>query len=264
MRTKIAKRVALKISEGILKTTTDVVLFMFFLTCASAGKPKTSLGTHQAFRDANAALRELNYDIIKRTLAQLKRRGYVTYQRKHLKETIEITKEGKERLEQLLPTYRARRTWDHRMYLVTYDIPEVRKYNRDILRDYLRRIGAGMLQKSVWITPYNPRETLRSFLTEHGLSEIVIVSDLGTDAIIGEIDLKTLIHNIYRLDQLNKRYELFLEVYEGSKNPNCSCASVYLSILHDDPQLPFSLLPKDWLGDDAYKLALQICPALHL
>lgn len=264
MRTKKAKRIALQLSEGLLRTTTDVILYTFFLTCASAGKSKTSIGTHQAFNEAQTALQDFNYDGIKRTLTQLKHQGFVTYRRKYLKETIAITKEGKERLEQLLPKYHKIRTWDNRMYLITYDVPETRKYNRDILRRHRRHIGAAMLQESVWITPYNPRETLRSFLENEGLSEIVIVSDLGKDAIIGEIDLLTLVRQLYQLDKLNDRYKSYIEIYESEKHINLAGCSRYLSILRDDPQLPFPLLSKDWLGEEAHKLAAKLYPSLHL
>lgn len=264
MRTKKAKKIALQLTEGLLRNTTDVVLYTFFLICASAGKSKTSVGAHQSFSEAQDALKDFNYDAIKRTLAQLKQQGLLTYKRRYLKETIAITQEGKARLKKLLPVYHKHRTWDHRMYLVTYDIPESRRYNREILRHYLKRIGAAMLQESVWITPYNPRETLRSFLEEQELSEVVIVSDLGKDAIIGEIDLLTLVQQLYHLDKLNERYESFIEMYDDGKHSNLSGSSFYLSILHDDPQLPFPLLPKDWPGEEAHNLASKLYPSLHL
>lgn len=260
----MAKRIALELTEGLLRTTTDVVLFTLFLTFASAGKSKTSVGGHQMFDEAQAALKDFNYDAIKRTLTQLKHQGLITYKRKNLPETIEITKEGKARLSELCPTYLRQRTWDNRMYLITYDIPQTRKYNREKLRSFLKRMGAAMLQESVWITPYNPRETLRFFLEERSLCEVVIVSDLGHDAIIGDVDLHTLIRTIYHLDKLNARYEHFLELYEGNSHPDPLGVTLYLSILRDDPQLPFALLPKDWLGDKAYTIASKLYPSLHL
>ena len=87
---------------------------------------------------------------------------------------------------------------------------------------------------------------------------------MGTDAIIGEIDLRTLIQELYHLDELNTRYDAFIEGYRAKKYPNLWGASLYLSILRDDPQLPRPLLPKDWLGDKAYELATKLYPSLHL
>lgn len=264
MRTKKAGEIALRLTEGLLRTTTDVILFTLFLTFASAGKSKTSIGGHQMFDEAERALKDFNYEAIKRSLIQLKHQGMVTYKRKYLQETLAITVEGKKRLEEILPRYRKKRTWDNRMYLITYDVPQTRKYNREILRSFLKRLGAAMLQESVWITPYNPRETLRSFLEERGLSEVVIISDLGKDAIIGDIALHTLIRTLYHLDSLNKRYKKFFESHEEQKTSNPLGAAEYLGILRDDPQLPFPLLPKNWLGDEAYRLALKLYPSLHL
>lgn len=216
------------------------------------------------FDEAKKILDDINYTVIKRAIIQLKRKQLISYKRRHLKKTITITQEGRQRLAKLFPTYKTRRTWDKRIYLITYDIPQNRKNNRELLRSYIKRLGAAMLQESVWLTPYNPREILRSFLEERNLSEVVIVSDLGTDAIIGDENLKVLIAKIYKLEKLNKRYKDYVQTCQNQTKPLLWGASLYLSILRDDPQLPFALLPNDWHGDEAYELAKSIYLKLHL
>ena len=77
---------------------------------------------------------------------------------------------------------------------------------------------------------------------------------MGTDGAIGEEKLPDLIRRVYRLDALNERYTEFIEKYERKKNLTSvfGMSTDYFSILKDDPQLPFVLLPDDFLSEKAY------------
>ncbi len=44
--------------------------------------------------------------------------------------------------------------WDGIWRIVSFDIPESKRNNRNLLRDYLNCLGFRFLQKSLWITPY--------------------------------------------------------------------------------------------------------------
>jgi DNA-binding transcriptional regulator PaaX len=137
------------------------------------------------------------------------------------------------------------------MHVITYDIPEKQSNDRKKLRQYLRIIGCGLLQESVWITPYNPIDILRNFIKDKQLNgNIIIVSDIGKDGSIGEEDLHAMIIRVYRLEEINKRYEFWLK---DNNHIDHGSMIEYLFILKDDPQLPFALLPSWWKGDSAYK-----------
>ena len=71
---------------------------------------------------------------------------------------------------------------------------------------------------------------------------------------IGKEKLEDLIRRVYRLDALNARYDEFMERYEPQNKPKSlfDMSAAYFAILKDDPQLPFALLPKDFLGEKAY------------
>ena len=254
MRRKEFRDIALKVSEGLLQTATDTLLFTLYYTLCGFGKSRTSLGAHQMFYEATEWLHDFNYQTIKNALVQLKRKKYISYPQKRTKEVIEITEEGKQRLLNLIPHYRKKRNWDSRMYLITYDVPETHKSHREFLRSFLKRLGCAMLQESVWITPYNPRKTIRTFCTEYDLSGVVIVSDMGKDAVIGEVDMKSLIQSLYKLDKINDIYAKFIKLYGDVEKPHPILAASYLTILRDDPQLPFALLPKGWLGENAHAI----------
>lgn len=68
---------------------------------------------------------------------------------------------------------------------------------------------------------------------------------------------------VYHLDRLNARYGEFLK--QSLKHwPRFQIATTFYSILKDDPQLPFELLPKDWQGDkDFKKFSAIVGKSLH-
>lgn len=251
----------LSIAEGVFSHVVDLMLW-YTVYIAELSIPFNASG--KPFRASVAAdkfLNQVNYDVIKHAMVHAKQSGWITRRSRHA--IPEITKEGRLRLFQAMPHYDTRRIWDGRMHLVTYDIPEKRSGDRHLLRGYLRRIGCGRLQDSVWITPYNPIDMVRTFIEQRELGGTVIVSDLGQDGAIGEEDIRSLIDRVYALDALSMRYEKWLIDVQNKKNDHWN-AIQYLSILSDDPQLPFPLLPAWWKGDKAYLQIKQVLAKVDL
>lgn len=244
------------IGTQIFSSVVDLTLWMA-VYIAHLGVPQSRYG--MAFRaqiGADRFLSQWNYETIKRAIAHARQKKLLQPVKKGRHALPEITEAGKKRLAQLLPVYDDKRTWDGRIHLITYDIPEKQEQDRSALRDFIKKIGGAHLQDSVWITPYNPIDTLRSFIAEHRLTGTVIISDLGTDGSIGEEDVKSLVVRLWRLDLLNDRYNEWLKVAKHTKPMDAWMVVSYLSILKDDPQLPFSILPSWWKGDESYHLIL--------
>lgn len=244
-------RLALQAAEGVFAHTVDMALW-FSIYFAEISLPQSASGQlWRAEREADRFLNQINYDVIKNAMITAKKRGWV--------QTVcrgappEITEEGRHRLANVIPQYDGKRAWDGRMHLVTYDIPEKDKGKRELLRKQLIRIGCGNLQDSVWMTPYNPMDTLRTFIAERDLGGTIIISDLGRDASIGEENLQELVVRIYKLEELNTRYEAWIKNAKKLKLIDQLVLFGYFSILRDDPQLPFDLLPKWWKGNEAYR-----------
>ncbi len=248
-----SKEVIGQATEGLLRGTTNAVLFCFYLWGASFGKSKTSVGAYRMFQEAEDALSDVNYDTFKHALTQLRRQRFISQRRKRSPTDIAITAAGRRRLAKLLPTYQEKRPWDGTLYLVSYDVAETHRQKRDMLREYLRRIGCGMLQESLWVTPYNPRDLVDDFINHYGLRGTMLVSKLGRDGALGEEELPNLLDRVYGLSELNRRYSNFLQDVRAGRKTPFQLAIQYYSILADDPQLPFSLVPKDWLGERAYR-----------
>ncbi|MBI5619649.1 CRISPR-associated endonuclease Cas2 [Candidatus Gottesmanbacteria bacterium] len=245
----------------IFSTVVDLSLWIAVYV-ATLGLPQSPHAV--AFRAKLAAdrfLSQWNYETIMRAITHARRRKLLAPAVRRRHALPEITLEGRRRLSKIIPVYDEKRVWDARMHIITYDIPEKQHKERDALRDFIRTIGAAKLQYSVWITPYNPIDTLRTFIHEHRLVGTIIVSDMGSDASIGEEDLRSLVARVWRLDILNDRYTEWIKETKRSEHLDHWMLIAFLTILKDDPQLPFELLPRWWNGDKAYQLIL---PKLQL
>lgn len=251
MRSKKLKKEIIEITEGFLSTISDLLLWEIVYIGEAA--TTFSQNTWEPRVKADKFLDKVNYQTVKRAIQFARHKGWLK-KAKNKRVWPEITETGKKRLSSLIPRYDNKRVWDDRFYLVTYDIPEVRKRDRELLREYLKKIGAGVIQESVWLTPYNPNDILKEFIDERNLRGTVIISNLGKDGSIGEEDIKDLLVKIYKLEKINEEYNEFLEKYANKQiNPLKICFS-YWRILKKDPQLPFELLPSNWSGDKAYQL----------
>ncbi len=242
----------LEISEGLLSTLTDMILFTVFFgfEASVAGYGRS----WKASRETNKDLDEVNYKSIKRAIIHLKQKGLI--------ESIEvggkisqITSAGRIRLQSLLPKYDKKRVRDHRIYMITYDLPITKNNDRNRLRSYLKSIGCGLLQESVWITPYNPTKLIEEFVTKNNLDgNLIIVSSIGRDGAVGNFDVNDLINKVYNLFEVNEKYQSFIDWVKQGKLPKTMIVSRYLLVLKEDPQLPFELLPEGWLGNRAFQL----------
>ncbi len=254
------KELLKRVGEGVLSSSVDVMLWNVAFWGTVSLPQGTSGQVWRAQVEADRFLSEVNYDSLKQAINNAKRRGFVTRKERHA--APEITQAGRKRLKELLPQYDTKRVWDKRMHLVTYDIPETQHDDRNLLREYLRRIGCASLQESVWMTPYNPVDTLRMYVEEKNLAGTVLVSDMGQGGSIGEEDLQALVVRVYRLEELNQRYEEWLEEAAVAGAMDHWMVIAYLSILADDPQLPFAILPRWWKGEESYRKVQHVLPTL--
>ena len=249
-----------KITEGFLEKAVDATLVGIFFQLEF---PKYARS--QRWKLSSAAeehLEKINYQTIKRALYNLKKNGLI----QTIKETSvlpKITHEGLKRLNSILPHYDKERVWNGKVYLITYDLPISKNNERNALRNILKKIRCGKLQDSVWVTPYNPTEILKTKLFERGLNDLVIISSLGKDGTIGETNLSGLLIKVFLLSEINAKYLELISEYKERKITRDQFIFRYLSILVEDPQLPFELLPESWMGDRAYEIYYNLTMHVH-
>jgi DNA-binding transcriptional regulator PaaX len=120
------------------------------------------------------------YNLKKAGLIQIEKRGRQIY--------IHLTKEGRKKAGMFqIDNLRIQKPkkWDKEWRLVIFDISELKKTQREAFRGKLKDLGFSLLQRSVWIQPFDCRaeiELLREFF---GLSEneirLVVAKNIGVD-----------------------------------------------------------------------------------
>ena len=248
------KEKVLDLSCGLLASTIDLALFCVFQGINLGESEYGAIGARKATEASTEDVLAcgINSQTIKRAIWKATHQKFIKRSKTN-KNFFEITHEGLARLNSKIPLYKEKRPWDKHLYLVIYDIPEEEGRKRRILRDYLRKIGCGMLQASVWLTLYNPKGVLEKLIKEHDLPGSIIVADVGEKGSIGEEDLDDLVSRVYHLEDINERYKEFIKELKQPDLNKTQAYFLYLSILKDDPQLPFEILPYNWLGDKAHQ-----------
>lgn len=182
---------------------------------------------------------------------------------------LELTPGGKEKFKRRFPLFMQNKKWDGYFMVAVFDIPEKERTNRDNLRRKLKSLGFGMLQKSVWISPYHFEDDMNEFLDNMDLKDKVFMLT-AKKLLLG--DIKKFAGKVWKLEKINKEYARVFDTFykrkpsidkEGSKLKLSSKKAkqvydLYLSALLKDPLLPKEFLPGDWLRDRALSLVNQI------
>lgn len=253
-----------KLTFGVADGLTSIVLYGLYVSgymLVEGGKGSTTV--NQAFFKADRTLGKFNGKRLREALYNLSRRGFINF----AKEKIllpHITEKGLARIKNELPVYDEKRVWDGKLYLINYDISISFNRQRDFLRNSLKDYKAVSLQDSLYLTPYNPREVVKSLMEEGNFKGQILVSTLDShDAFGGKKDIKKLLWDVYGLSEVNQGYDNFIRSYKSLgekdvKKRQVEIAFLYLSILDKDPQLPFELLPDVYLGDKAFLLLRKL------
>ncbi|MBU1085470.1 MAG: PaaX family transcriptional regulator C-terminal domain-containing protein [Candidatus Beckwithbacteria bacterium] len=250
------REVVKEISAGLIVTGVDFVLFTASLGLnlyTASFKPKNPI---EVLIDSFKLTGYFQNKLLKSSCAYAKQKGYL----KKVKQELKITKSGLKRLDSLLPVYQKKRKWNGRLNLITYDISEKHRHKREILAKWLKSQNAIMLQKSVWVSVFDLSKNLNKYKNQFLLKDqgVILTSELKKGEGVNERTISELIEDWYQLSALNLRYDNFISWVKMEKRFGIQDKMIlqmrYLSILKDDPQLPFGILPKNWKGDQAYKL----------
>jgi phenylacetic acid degradation operon negative regulatory protein len=153
--------------------------------------------------------------------------------------------------------------WDGRWLVLTAGVPENNRPLRQRLRTRLGWAGLGSVSPGVWVTPRVEREpAARRVLRELGLSG----RSWSFVATAGEIgDERSLVRAAWDLDEVERRYEDFLELVGGRRPRTDRQALVaQIRLVQEwrrfpllDPGLPRELLPSRWSGNRAAEVFLE-------
>lgn len=157
------------------------------------------------------------------------------------------------------------RKWGGIWYLLIYDVPEVDRKYRDVLRSFLKRMRMGCLQQSVWVTPQDIRPEFDDLSTAASLGAFAFLFEAKTVLGLPNNRVVEEAWNLARLCLLQDRYcavmgENMAQLEQG----NCSAEELgmlmrmalnaYHSVFVEDPLLPMSLYPATYRGVEVLSL----------
>ncbi|MBU0569725.1 CRISPR-associated endonuclease Cas2 [Patescibacteria group bacterium] len=171
---------------------------------------------------------------------------------------LKLTSAGKKEFRRKFPVFSMQaKKWDGYFMIVIFDIPEKEQSMRRRLRTKLKELGFGMLQHSVWISPYHFEEDMREFLAEKSLESVAYVLSARK---LWVKDAEKLAEKVWKLKEINEGYEKvvnkmesFIDTPEAERKGELKeIWEIYLSTLTRDPLLPKELLPSYWLQEKAF------------
>lgn len=142
--------------------------------------------------------------------------------------------------------------WDGKWRIAVYDVPEKDRYQREKCRKLLERFGFASLHPSVYLSPHEVLERVRSELAQNGLLSSVFLmtggsSDLG--------DSQMLAGRLWPLSTLTQSYQHLIRRFQivmGQQLPEKKrlglrrVRSDFIRLVASDPLLPVELLPQSW------------------
>lgn len=185
------------------------------------------------------------------TLNKLIKEGFFEKRRVGDKKIFIYGKEAIKRFYNKNPkVFLAKEKWDGTFRAVAFDIPEKERGKRDLVRRRLKDLGFGMLQRSLWISPYPLIANLKEYFKKNKLvSYCLFLKSYPVDL----QEVQDFVKRIWDLEKINLSYKRFIEKWQEGKEVE-GISKDYFSIFTKDPFLPVELLPKDWLGQKAYRL----------
>jgi phenylacetic acid degradation operon negative regulatory protein len=158
--------------------------------------------------------------------------------------------------------------WNGEWTLVIF--PRAMRRSRDELRDELTWLGFGQLTSGVFAHPTHGEATVRARVAELESAGNVIVIQRAT---VTHASNEQLVATGWDLDDLARRYRRFVEMFapldealtrstQAAGEPAFVLRTLlvheYRRIHLRDPQLPASLLPRQWPGTDAHALCRNL------
>lgn len=122
----------------------------------------------------NSYRKKLQRQKFHRLIYHLKTHNYIKVTNLKNKKALMITKEGiGKALRASFNIENKEKRKDGKWTMITFDVPSKNNKSRDLLRSILQNLGFRLLQKSVWVTPYDVSRKLELALQMYSLDKFV-------------------------------------------------------------------------------------------
>lgn len=173
------------------------------------------------------------------------------------------------------PVTQWNRDWDRQWRTVTYDLPAGEGTIRNRLRNRLRSLGFGLLQRSHWVRPDPLPPELAAEFRSAGDVQSLAVWDRAVP--LGWTDAE-IVAGAWDFSLVAERYERYFSVLErrpdlAGGNPTDFAAfqswlseevRAWSAAVKGDPLLPKELLPRNYLGMEAWRRKLEAFSGLEV
>lgn len=243
-------------------SVTSILLFLFNVFLLKQGTREISvkkiLKLLEPFNKTETSIRMgLSRGVKNGLLVNIKRQGEVLYGLTPAAEkSFEYWWETMEQFREKVTVQRS--GWDGTWTLV-YSKGNV----GEVFLERLRKFRFGILNKNLWISPYNLTRQIFDLAKELQVTKEVHIFRSVLDENLSPGDL---VNEIWQPNIINKKYKKFIinlnEPASGLGTDSKGSASLpvlhrygmnLFHIIQDDPQLPLILLPKGWMAIEAFQ-----------
>ena len=165
-----------KEDKEIIRLTAKEILLTFCDFAAEVFFLNNSFYHHLAKKYLrNRQLDRFDYS---RKIYYLKKKGYIRVFVEGKKKYIELTKKGKNKIKRLSIweiKIKKPKKWDGKWRVVIFDIPKKFKMEREVFRQKLKNLGFIMIQKSVYIHPFQCSVEIKEISSRIGIDNFVLI-----------------------------------------------------------------------------------------
>jgi DNA-binding transcriptional regulator PaaX len=199
-----------------------------------------------------------HHDSARRLFARMERDKLIRHGRSGKELKFTITEQGWARLRDGDPEYGWRRQWDGHWRAITFDVPETRRKDRELLWKALRVRKLGLLQRSIWVWPHELRPIIKDLIRVEGLPECFFGFTTRDIWLCKDAEI---VASSWDWEQIGRRQRAYLEqpatrlralerADSAEKLAQAARAEwrCYRSAFSLDPLLPQRLLPPPYAG----------------